>query len=460
MTLGIEREGLAEPLRDLIGAGTPTLGTCAGLIMLDRDHLGPARHDRRAQRLRPPGPVLRGRPRPRGRRRRVRGVFIRAPWVEEHGDGVEVLAEVDGHPVAVRQGNIARRGLPPRARRTTPTLSTAWSCYNGGRRMRDQRADALAQILVRYSTKVQKGDVCVIQSTTTAEPLVQAVYEEVLRAGGLPIMQLATEEAAAAFYELATDDQLDWVPPTSKWAAENADVRIAMMADANTRALSQVDPKQAGAHAAGAQAADGDVDAARGRRGAPLVADAVPDARLRGRGGHVARRLRGLLLRAPAWPTTPTRSPPGSASPTRSSAWPSGSRARRRSTSRAPAPTSRWASPAAPGSRARASTTCPTASSSPARSRTRSRARSSFSFPATYGGREVGGRQVQLRGRQGRRRLRRARRGVPASRCSTPTRARAAWASWASAPTTASPPAPRRSCSTRRSAARCTWRSA
>ena len=52
---------------------------------------------------------------------------------------------------------------------------------------------------------------CVIQGTTTAEPLVQAVYEEVLQAGGLPIMQLTTEEAAAAFYRLASDEQLDWV---------------------------------------------------------------------------------------------------------------------------------------------------------------------------------------------------------------------------------------------------------
>ena len=40
MTLGIEREGLAEPLRALASAGTPVLGTCAGMIMLDRDHLG------------------------------------------------------------------------------------------------------------------------------------------------------------------------------------------------------------------------------------------------------------------------------------------------------------------------------------------------------------------------------------------------------------------------------------
>src|SRR3954470_14560729 len=40
MTLGIEREGLAEPLRDFVRSGAPVLGTCAGLIMLDRDHLG------------------------------------------------------------------------------------------------------------------------------------------------------------------------------------------------------------------------------------------------------------------------------------------------------------------------------------------------------------------------------------------------------------------------------------
>jgi aminopeptidase len=110
--------------------------------------------------------------------------------------------------------------------------------------MRDQRADALAQILVRYSTRVQPDDVCVIQSTTGAEPLVQAIYEEVLRAGGLPIMQLTTEGAAPAFYELANDKQLEWIPPTATWAAENADVRIAVMADSNSRALSQVDPKR------------------------------------------------------------------------------------------------------------------------------------------------------------------------------------------------------------------------
>src|SRR6059058_2293830 len=112
--------------------------------------------------------------------------------------------------------------------------------------MRDQRADALANILVNYSTGVKKGEVCLIQGPTTAEPLLQCVYEHVLRAGGLPIFQLAPEGAMPTFYELASDDQLDWVPPTAQWAVEHADVRIATMADSNTRELSQVDPaKQA-----------------------------------------------------------------------------------------------------------------------------------------------------------------------------------------------------------------------
>ena len=108
--------------------------------------------------------------------------------------------------------------------------------------MRDQRADKLAQILVQHSTKVQKGDVCVIQASTAAEPLILAVYEEILKAGGHPVFNLSPEDAMASFYEIATDEQLDWVSPTAKWGVEEADVRIALMADTNIRALSQVEP--------------------------------------------------------------------------------------------------------------------------------------------------------------------------------------------------------------------------
>jgi 5'-phosphate synthase pdxT subunit len=107
MTLGIAREGLADPLRELVAAGTPVLGTCAGMIMLDREHLGVmdtvcARNafGRQLRSFEADLEIegIEGGP--------VRAVFIRAPWIAEHGDAVRVLAEVDGHPVAARQGDL------------------------------------------------------------------------------------------------------------------------------------------------------------------------------------------------------------------------------------------------------------------------------------------------------------------------------------------------------------------
>ena len=114
MTLGIEREGLAEPLRALAAGGTPVLGTCAGMIILDRDHLGVldivAQRNAFGRQLRSFEADLEidgisGEP--------VHAVFIRAPWVKETGPAVRVLAQVDGHPVAVRQGNVVAISFHP-----------------------------------------------------------------------------------------------------------------------------------------------------------------------------------------------------------------------------------------------------------------------------------------------------------------------------------------------------------
>ncbi len=114
MTLGIEREHLAEPLRRLAREGTPILGTCAGMIMLDRDHLGlldiRAARNAFGRQLRSFETELElagiaGGP--------LRAVFIRAPWVAEHGEDVEVLARVDGRPVAVREGNLLAVAFHP-----------------------------------------------------------------------------------------------------------------------------------------------------------------------------------------------------------------------------------------------------------------------------------------------------------------------------------------------------------
>jgi pyridoxal 5'-phosphate synthase pdxT subunit len=114
MTLGIEREGLREPLRAFAAAGKPVLGTCAGLIMLDRDHLGvldaATRRNAFGRQVRSFESGLRLAGFDGGE---LRAVFIRAPWVEESGDGVEVLAEVDGHAVAVRQGSVLAVAFHP-----------------------------------------------------------------------------------------------------------------------------------------------------------------------------------------------------------------------------------------------------------------------------------------------------------------------------------------------------------
>lgn len=114
MTLGIEREGLAEPLRELIAAGTPVLGTCAGMILLDRDHLGvldiATARNAFGRQLRSFEAELElegvgGGP--------VHAVFIRAPWVSEYGPEVQVLSTVDEHPVAIRQGNVLAVAFHP-----------------------------------------------------------------------------------------------------------------------------------------------------------------------------------------------------------------------------------------------------------------------------------------------------------------------------------------------------------
>lgn len=117
MTLGVEREGLGDPLRALAASGVPVFGTCAGLIMLDRAHLGimDVTAERNAfgrqvhsfeadldlSELLGPGAEP------------VRAVFIRAPWIAAHGDDVEILAAVDGHPVAARQGELLAISFHP-----------------------------------------------------------------------------------------------------------------------------------------------------------------------------------------------------------------------------------------------------------------------------------------------------------------------------------------------------------
>ena len=110
----ISSAGLETALRAHHEAGRPILGTCAGLIVCDAEHLGfidaVAKRNafgRQLQSFEADIEVEGAGDEP------LRAVFIRAPWVESHGEGVEVLASYDGHPVAIREGSVLACAFHP-----------------------------------------------------------------------------------------------------------------------------------------------------------------------------------------------------------------------------------------------------------------------------------------------------------------------------------------------------------
>jgi pyridoxal 5'-phosphate synthase pdxT subunit len=114
IAMGIESAGLEPAIRAHHDAGRPVLATCAGLIVCDDQHLGlidaTARRNafgRQLQSFEADLAVEGIGDEP------LRAVFIRAPWVEHHGAGVEVLAMHEGHPVAIREGTVLASAFHP-----------------------------------------------------------------------------------------------------------------------------------------------------------------------------------------------------------------------------------------------------------------------------------------------------------------------------------------------------------
>jgi pyridoxal 5'-phosphate synthase pdxT subunit len=111
---GIELAGLGRPIRAHHAEGRPVFGTCAGMIVCDEDHLGlldvTTKRNAFGRQLQSfeadlhidgigEEPML--------------AVFIRAPWVERYGPGIEILATYGEHPVAVREGNVLACAFHP-----------------------------------------------------------------------------------------------------------------------------------------------------------------------------------------------------------------------------------------------------------------------------------------------------------------------------------------------------------
>ena len=110
--------------------------------------------------------------------------------------------------------------------------------------MRDQRLDKLADVLVTYSTGVSKGDLVRLTGEPIAMPLLEALYERLIKAGANVIFKCTPDSFQDIFYEHADDDQLKFLSPLAVKEVEDIDVSIGLWAETNTKSMTGVDPKR------------------------------------------------------------------------------------------------------------------------------------------------------------------------------------------------------------------------
>lgn len=102
--------------------------------------------------------------------------------------------------------------------------------------------DKYAEVLVDYSTNVQKGDTVQIRATSAeARDLVKAIYKRVLERGGHPIVRTSIIDLSDTFIKYASDEQLDYVDPITKMEYETIDKFISIGAPLNTKNMARAD---------------------------------------------------------------------------------------------------------------------------------------------------------------------------------------------------------------------------
>lgn len=106
----------------------------------------------------------------------------------------------------------------------------------------DPRVEKMAEVLVQYSLRVQPGWQVVINSSTLAAPLVEAVYRQVLAAGGNPSTHLTLPGLDNLLLAQGNEAQIQYVPPANQVLWEQFDAVLIIRAEANTRTNSNVPP--------------------------------------------------------------------------------------------------------------------------------------------------------------------------------------------------------------------------
>ena len=111
--------------------------------------------------------------------------------------------------------------------------------------MNDPRLDKLADVLVRYSTGVKKGDLVAIAAEAQAMPAIEAIFAACVRVGANPYWSPVSEGLTECLLTHGTDEQIRFASPILQHQVETVDVRISLWAQLNTKYLSKFDPHKA-----------------------------------------------------------------------------------------------------------------------------------------------------------------------------------------------------------------------
>lgn len=110
--------------------------------------------------------------------------------------------------------------------------------------MIDKRLEKFAYILVNHSLGIKKNDLFLIGGSPIVAPLIKEVYKQALKLGAYPYTRVSVDGLVETYYKNASEKQLKYVSPISKFEIENIDAQLGIIGLDNTRSMTNVDPKK------------------------------------------------------------------------------------------------------------------------------------------------------------------------------------------------------------------------
>ncbi len=114
--------------------------------------------------------------------------------------------------------------------------------------MADLKLKKYAELLVNYSLEIKKDDQVLIQGEDISKELIKEIYKEVLKKGAHPLVITKFDEQEELFYKYASEAQLNYSSPFTKYLMENVDASLRILGHNNTKNLAGVEPEKIKKH--------------------------------------------------------------------------------------------------------------------------------------------------------------------------------------------------------------------